>query len=159
MTQVYLDCASNFWDADGYSPSLFTDGIAGMVAAARRGENPGEVTGLTAWAMGANAVRLDALSDAEAGAAVVAQIEAVRPAARGQLTFAGRQSWGASPFARGGWAYFRPGQVGRFGASMGKPHGRIAFCGEHLARFNRGMEGAMESGERAAEAVLRHGAG
>ncbi|MCY4012477.1 MAG: NAD(P)/FAD-dependent oxidoreductase [Gammaproteobacteria bacterium] len=159
MTQVYLDCASNFWDADGYSPSLFTDGIAGMVAAGRRGENPGEVTGLTAWAMGGNAVRLDALSDAEAGAAVIAQIEAVRPAARGQLTFAGRQSWGASPFARGGWAYFHPGQVGRFAASMAEPHGRISFCGEHLARFNRGMEGAMESGERAAEAVLGRGAG
>ena len=159
MTQVYLDCASNFWDADGYSPSLFTDGIAGMVAAARRGENPGEVTGLTAWAMGGNAVRLDALSDAEAGAAVIAQIEAVRPAARGQLAFAGRQSWGASPFARGGWAYFRPGQVGRFAGAMAEPHGRIAFCGEHLARLNRGMEGAMESGERAAKVLLGHGAG
>ena len=153
MTQVYLDCASNFWDADGYSPSLFTDGVAGMVAAARRGENPTEVTGLTAWAMGRNAVRLDALSDVAAGAAVIAEIEAVRPASRGQLTFAGRQSWGASPFARGGWAYFRPGQVGHFAAAMAEPHGRISFCGEHLARFNRGMEGAMESGERAA----RHG--
>ena len=158
MTQVYLDCASNFWDADGYSPSLFTDGIAGMVAAARRGENPGEVTGLTAWAMGPNADRLDALSDADAGAAVIAQIEALRPAARGQLTLAGRQSWGTSPFARGGWAYFRPGQVGRFAATMSEPHGRIAFCGEHLARFHRGMEGAMESGERAAKALLGRGA-
>lgn len=154
MTQVYLDCASNFWDADGHSPSLFTDGVAGMVAAARRGENPVEVTGLTAWAMGGNAVRLDALSDAGAGGAVIAEIEAVRPAARGQLTFAGRQSWGASPYARGGWAYFRPGQVGRFTAAMAEPHGRISFCGEHLARFNRGMEGAMESGERAAKHVL-----
>ena len=153
MTQVYLDCASNFWDADGYSPSLFTDGVAGMVAAARRGENPTEVTGLTAWAMGRNAVRLDALSDVAAGDAVIAEIEAVRPASRGQLTFAGRQSWGASPFARGGWAYFRPGQVGHFAAAMAEPRGRISFCGEHLARFNRGMEGAMESGERAA----RHG--
>jgi len=158
MTQVYLDCASSFWDADGYSPSLFTDGIAGMVAAARRGENPGEVTSLTAWAMGRNAARLDALSDAEAGAAVIAQIEAVRPAARGQLTFAGRQSWGASRFARGGWAYFRPGQVGRFAGAMAEPHGRILFCGEHLARFNRGMEGAMESGERAARTLLGRGA-
>lgn len=154
MTQVYLDCASNFWEADGYSPSLFTDGIAGMVAAARRGENPGEVTGLTAWAMGANAERLDGLSDVAAGAAVIAEIEAVRPAARGQLTFAGRQSWGASPFARGGWAYFQPGQVQRFATSMGEPHGRITFCGEHLARLNRGMEGAVESGERAATEAL-----
>ena len=154
MTQVYLDCTTSFWEADGYSPSLFTDGIAGMVAAARRGENPGEVTGLTAWAMGRNARRLDALSDQEAGAAVIREIEAVRPAARGRLRFAGRQSWGASPFARGGWAYFRPGQVSRLAEGMGRPHGRVHFCGEHLARDNRGMEGAMESGERAANELL-----
>ena len=154
MTQIYLDCATDFWEADGYSPSLFMDGTAGMVAAARRGENPGEVTGLTAWAMGGNAVRLDALSDADAGTAVIAEIEAVRPAARRQLTFAGRQSWGASPYAQGGWAYFRPGQVERFVGAMGRVHGRVRFCGEHLGRLNRGMEGAMESGERAVVEVV-----
>ena len=31
---------------------------------------------------------------------------------------------------------------------MAAPHGRIHFCGEHTARANRGMEGAMESAER-----------
>ena len=33
MTQLYFDCVSNFWEADGYSPSMFMDGLAGMVAA------------------------------------------------------------------------------------------------------------------------------
>jgi monoamine oxidase len=33
---------------------------------------------------------------------------------------------------------------------MAQAHGRIHFCGEHTAVSNRGMEGAMESGERAA---------
>ena len=154
MTQLYFSSATNFWESDGYSPSMYTDGVAGMVAAARRGENPQEVTGLTAWAMGRNAQRLDALSADNAAALVIEEIEAVRPAARGQLTFVGRQSWGTSPHARGGWAYFRPGQICRFGATMGDTHGRIHFCGEHLARANRGMEGAMESGERAAAQVL-----
>ena len=35
-----------------------------------------------------------------------------------------------------------------------EPEGRLHFCGEHTALSNRGMEGAMESGERAALEVL-----
>jgi len=154
MTQFYFATKSNFWESDGYAPSLFTDGAAGMIAASRRGENPEEVTGLTAWVMGRNALRLDGVSSERAAAIVVDAIESIRPAARGQLDYIGRQSWAADPFAGGGWAYFRPGQVTRFGSNMSAPHGRIHFCGEHLARVDRGMEGAMESGERAAEEVI-----
>ena len=154
MTQLYFAARSNFWEHDGYAPSLFTDGVAGMVAASRRGEDPAQVTGLTAWAMGRNAQRLDGLSAERAAAVVVRQIEAARPAARGQLEYIGRQSWGADPFAGGGWAYFRPGQITRFGSRMAAAHGRIHFCGEHLARIDRGMEGAMESGERAAQEIV-----
>ena len=156
-TQVYLAHKSKFWEADGYSPSLFTDGVAGMVAAARNGEDPTEVTSFTAWAMGPNAERLDALPPEEAGQRVIEEIEAVRPAARGQLEFLGLHSWGTDPFARGGWAYFRPGQITRFARAMGTPHGRIRFCGEHLGVANRGMEAAMESGERVAEEIIAEG--
>jgi len=157
MTQIYFAHKSNFWEADGFNPSMFTDGVAGMVAAARNGEDPNQVTSFTAWAMGPNAERLDALPPAQAADLVIQAIEAVRPAARGQLEFLGLQSWGTDPFARGGWAYFRPGQVARFGAAMGAPHGRIRFCGEHLGRAARGMEGAMESGQRAAEEIIAEG--
>ena len=59
MTQLYFATRSDFWEHDGYAPSLFTDGTAGMVAASRRGEDPEQVTGLTAWVMGRNALRLD----------------------------------------------------------------------------------------------------
>ncbi len=157
MSQLYFAAKSNFWEHDGYGPSLFTDGVAGMFAAARRGEDPEEVTGFTAWTMGRNAGRLDAVSSEQAAAMVIDEIEAVRPAARGRLEYIGRQSWGADPFAGGGWAYFRPGQITRFGADMAAPHGRIHFCGEHLARIDRGMEGAMESGERAAAEIVALG--
>jgi len=157
VTQVYLAHKSNFWEADGYSASLFTDGAAGMVAAARNGEDPSEVTSFTAWVMGPNAHRLDALPQAEAGRVVIEAIEAIRPAARGQLEFLGLQSWATDPFARGGWAYFRPGQIRRYAADMGAPHGRIRFCGEHLGRASRGMEAAMESGERVAAEVIAEG--
>ncbi len=157
LTQLYLVPRSRFWERDGFAPSLFTDTAAGMVAAARNGEDPTEVTSLTAWVMGEAANALDRLAPAAAGRAVIAAIEQVRPAAAGELEFVGLHSWGADPYAGGAWAYFRPGQVTRFAPQLGLPHGRIRFCGEHLAITSRGMEGAMESGERAAADVLAGG--
>lgn len=154
MTQLYFANKSEFWEADEYAPSLFTDTAAGMFSAIRNGSDPTQVTGFSAWVMGRNAARLDTLPPEAAGARVIEEIEAVRPAARGQLEFIGRHCWGADPFARGAWAYFRPGQITRFAAVMGAPHGRIRFCGEHLAVANRGMEGAMESGENAAMGIV-----
>ena len=128
-----------------------------MIAAARNGDNPTEVTSFTAWIMGSNARYLDTLPTEEAGKVIIQAIEAVRPSARGQLEFLGLKSWGADPFARGGWAYFRPGQITRFCKAMHLSHGKVHFCGEHLSIANRGMEGAMESGERAAQEIIDKG--
>jgi monoamine oxidase len=155
LTQVYLVPKIKFWERDGYAPSLFTDSGAGMIAAARSGANPNEVTSLACWIMGDAAAALDRLPAADAGRAVIAEIERIRPAARGALEFVALHSWGADPYAGGAWAYFRPGDVTRYAANLGAAHGRLHFCGEHLALESRGMEGAMESGERAALEVLQ----
>jgi len=154
MTQVYLAPKSRFWEQDGYAPSLFTDTQAGMLAAARNRERPTEVTSLAAWVIGDQAAALDRLSPADAGRAVIGAIEKIRPAAKGQLELLGMHSWGADPYAGGAWAYFRPGDVTRYATVLGNPHGRLQFCGEHLALQSRGMEGAMESAEEAVAAVL-----
>jgi monoamine oxidase len=37
---------------------------------------------------------------------------------------------------------------------MGQPHGRIHFCGEHLALTARGLEGALETAETAVAGIL-----
>jgi monoamine oxidase len=127
-----------------------------MLAAARNRDDPTEVTSLTAWITGDNAAALDRLPTAEAGRAVIGAIETLRPAARGQLELIGSHSWGADAYAAGAWVYFRPGEVTRFAATMGRAHGRLHFCGEHLATENRGMEGAMESAEEAAAEILEN---
>jgi monoamine oxidase len=155
LTQVYLAPRSRFWEHDGYAASLFTDTRAGMLAAARKSDDPGEVTSFTAWISGENAAALDRLaSQADAGRAVISAIETLRPAAKGELELIGMHSWGADPHAGGAWAYFRPGEVTRFATVLGCSHGRLHFCGEHLATASRGMEGAMESAEEAAAAIL-----
>ena len=158
LTQVYLAPRSRFWEQDGYAPSLFTDTRAGMVAAARNRDKPAEVTTFAAWITGEHAAALDRLpSPADAGGAVIAAIEAVRPAAKDQLELIGLHSWGADPYAGGAWSYFRPGQVTRYATVLGQAHGRLHFCGEHLATTSRGMEGAMESAEEAVAAILAAG--
>lgn len=155
LTQVYLAPRSRFWENDGYAPSLFTDTPAGMLAAARNRDKPAEVTSFAAWIAGEHAAALDRLpSAADAGAAVIAAVEALRPAAKGQLELIGLHSWGADPYAGGAWTYFRPGEITRYAAVLGHSHDRLHFCGEHLATASRGMEGAMESGENAAAEVL-----
>ena len=156
ITQVYLGVRRSFWNDDGFAPSLFTDSLPGMVAAARSTTDPGTVTHLTAWVMGRHARSLDGLTETEAGQRVIAALEGLRPAAQGQLELLGVQSWGGDPYALGAWAYFRPGQIRRFAHGMHTAHGRVHFCGEHLGRAARGMEAALETAELAAGEVLEH---
>jgi monoamine oxidase len=156
LTQVYLAPRNRFWEQDGYAASLFTDTRAGMLAAARNRDDPAEVTSLTAWITGDNAAALDRLPADDAGRSVIAAIETLRPSAKGQLELIGMHSWGADAYAGGAWAYFRPGEVTRFARVLGRAHGRLQFCGEHLAKASRGMEGAMESAEEAAAAILEN---
>lgn len=149
-TLIFFTPKRRFWEEDGLSPTMWTDGIAGTIAAQRFGRNPDNVTAIVANPRGQMALWIDRLPPDEAIRLVRLEIERLRPAARGALAGGWIHSWGRDPFAAGDWAVFGPGQIRRFARGMSAPHGRIHFCGEHTARANRGMEGAMESAERAA---------
>jgi monoamine oxidase len=133
---------------------MWTDGLAGEVRALREGEGHDEVTCLMAWARGFLADRLDAMGPQAACERVLRDYEALRPAARGQLEIAGFKSWQSDRFSGGDWACWAPGQVVDAVPALKAPAGQVHFCGEHTALSNRGMEGAMESGERAALELL-----
>jgi len=153
-TLVFLVPKKPFWEADGLSPAMWTNGPLGVVMAQRFGDDPNTVTGLVVNARGWVADRLDRMGPADAQAWVIREIERLRPAAKGALEAGGFHSWWLDPHNAGDWAIFGPGQVQGLLPTMAKPHGRIHFCGEHTATMNRGMEGAMESAERVAIEVL-----
>jgi monoamine oxidase len=155
ISLMHIVPKKHFWEQDGFAPSMATDGLVNMVIAERKGATPKDITSLTVWLRGANAKKLDRMSEADAKAAVVKEIERLRPAAKGQLEAIAYHSWINDPFSRGDWAVWEPGQVTAFASEIGKAHGRLHFCGEHTAVSNRGMEGAMESGERAALEVVQ----
>ena len=154
ITQVHIIPTEPFWEEDGFDPSMWTDTPAGVVSAQRFGDSADEITNFLCWARGHTAQYLDTLGEEAVKARVVAEIEKLRPAAKGKLEARAFKSWQLDPFSGGDWAVWKPGQIASYLLDVGKAEGRIHFCGEHTALSNRGMEGAMESGERAAFEVM-----
>jgi len=63
--------------------------------------------------------------------------------------------WEDDSWARGGYAYFDPTFDPRLRDALAHPAGRIVFAGEHTSiRWQGYMNGAIESGQRAAAEVL-----
>lgn len=154
LSIAFLTATAPFWEEDGLSAAMWTDGLAGTVIPQHFGSTPEEVTGLLVQARGSLANYWDRLGRDRALAMIVSQIEAMRPAAKGKLAARSYFSWSQETFNAGDWAYFGPGQVSRLVPDMAKPAGRLHFCGEHTATGARGLEGALESAERAALEVL-----
>ncbi len=84
------------------------------------------------------------------------QVERIYPGAANAFTKkAIRQHWPSSPFALGSYTCYKPGQYSTLSDSIASPVGNLFFAGEHTSEdFNGYMEGAAESGERAAKDIL-----
>jgi monoamine oxidase len=54
-------------------------------------------------------------------------------------------------------AAFRPGEVRQLGPWLPRAHGRVHFAGAERSSWPNNMEGALESGERAADEVIDSG--
>ena len=85
------------------------------------------------------------------------QIELLYPGTR--AAYDGRayeDHWALDPWVGGAYSYCRVGQASSFGEIAGATEGRIHFAGEHTSIANQGfLEGAVETGERAARQILK----
>ena len=151
---AFLTATQPFWDEDGLAPGMWSDGKLGTVMPQRFGTSPEEITGFMVQVRGTMAHYFDRMGSAGALAAIVAEIERLRPAAAGKLRAHNWFSWSQDRYNAGDWAYWGPGEVQAFVPAMSQPQGRLHFCGEHTATTSRGLEGALESSERVALEVL-----
>jgi monoamine oxidase len=62
-------------------------------------------------------------------------------------------SWADQPWALGAYSYFVPGQITSLTRAIRQPEGRVHFAGEHASSWPGWMQGAIESGLRAAREV------
>lgn len=147
---IFFAVKEPYWEHDGLPATIRSSGHFGRISfrLSPRGEH------LWFYKTGAASVPLKALPDTEIMAIATAELHEVRPSTVGRVEATAVVNWNTMPWTGGHLAYRAPGDVRRFGSVVAEPHGRIYFAGEHTAVSMMGMEGAMESGERAAVELL-----
>jgi monoamine oxidase len=148
MTSVFFAVRDPFWQVDGLPAGLWSNGSLGRMLLFTDADPP------YLW-VNIRDGRYRSRPNAEVLARVQADFAAARPSTVGRIEPLAVMNWSAHPWLKGHMAYRAPGQIARYRMNIADPHGRIHFAGEHAAILMSGMEGAMESGERAALEILQ----
>ncbi len=92
---------------------------------------------------------------AKAGVPALANTLEWLGAKHGELVASRQVRWEDDPWSRGGYAFFDPTYDPALRAWLARPFGRLFFAGEHTSvRWQGYMNGAVESGRRAAEEII-----
>lgn len=140
-----------FWRTHGYSGQVATDSLAlGLVM-----ESTNEMPMLTGLAQGKHALELAAMdADARREKIIACLIDLFGPDA-GNLAGYAEKDWLADEWACGYAGMAGPGVLTQYGEALREPCGHIHWaCSETAREWPGYMEGALESGERAAGEVL-----
>jgi monoamine oxidase len=83
-------------------------------------------------------------------------VDALRPGfgdVSGKISKVLSYYWGNDRYSQGAYGLYGTGQWFSLMPVLKRPHGSVHFAGEHLADWQGFMEGAIVSGEDAAEAI------
>ena len=111
---------------------------------------------LTAFAGGALGVAAAKGTDGDAAKRALTQLERIFPGVAAAYTQkTARAAWTTAPNVQGSYACYGPGDWTTLHGAEGLAAGSVFFAGEHTSVAYQGfMEGAVESGERAAKQLL-----
>lgn len=116
---------------------------------------PGKEGILTSYAIGEKADVLASQSDERRMRIITRDLvdfdEDAPKIAKGIASYA----WQRDKYTDGAYALYRPGQWFGIRPVLQRPHGKVLFAGEHLADWQGFMEGAIETGEAAAQSLIR----
>jgi monoamine oxidase len=153
VTKVLIEYRKRFWDERGWNGRLVTDApIVLTWHATSHVEHEHGI--LTVYTGGASGAKLAALSDEERVRRAVLEIENVFPGSSDLIECTETVAWPNQPYTRGSYAAFAPGEVTAHWKTLFEPAGRLFFAGEHATPIQGFMEGAVESGQRAARNII-----
>jgi monoamine oxidase len=115
---------------------------------------PGRRGILEAQALGADARRLARMAENERVEFALSQLEQVFAGARKDYERGASVCWDEDPYSRGAFSYFRPGEVLPLAPHLAEAEGRVHFAGDHTSAWSGWMQGALESGLRAAREII-----
>jgi monoamine oxidase len=148
---IFFAIKAPFWETDGLPASTRGSDSFGRASVRRspRGEH------IWFHKAGAAAVPYRKLADGELMKVATRELNEARPSTIGRVEASFAVNWNTLPWNRAHLHHRGPGDITKFGNIAAEAHGRIHFAGEHTSVTMMGMEGAMESGERAAVEILQ----
>jgi monoamine oxidase len=150
VTRVYIQSQTRSWIADGLSGYAATDLAIGTVWDCTEGQ-PGSRGILECYTSGERARRLASLSEPQRIRTAVENLRKVFPGVESEKSLS--IAWDADPLVKGAFAWFKRDQMATLLPHIARPEGRVFFAGEHTSPWFGWMQGALESGNRAAHEV------
>ena len=152
VARVYLQMKEKFWLKQGLNGAASTDlGIMSLFESI--GAQPGPRGILESYRTSARARTIAALPEDERITSTLKEAALVHPSIREYFETGTSKCWDLDDWARGAYAWFRPGQLSTMIPAITRPEGRVYFAGEHASSLPGWMHGALESGNRAAHEI------
>ncbi|GAB4395612.1 MAG: NAD(P)/FAD-dependent oxidoreductase [Microscillaceae bacterium] len=141
-----------FWGNE--SLDLLTDGVGQYYFHTTKNQ-AGPKGCLTSYAIGDKAYVISKMDEAHKIAVLCETLEPAFGKVAHLAEKAVSYYWGADAYTQGAYAIYTLNQSFDTKAEMARPIQRICFAGEHLADWQGFMEGAIETGETAAQRVMK----
>ncbi|QYO65390.1 flavin monoamine oxidase family protein [Leptolyngbya sp. 7M] len=141
-----------FWKDDDFS--MITDTTSHYYFHSTQ-KQPGTRGILTAYAIGEKADVLASQDDPRRKNVITRDLIDFDPKAPRLAKGIASYAWQRDEYTEGAYALYRPGQWFGIRPVLARPHLKVLFAGEHIADWQGFMEGAVNTGEDAANALIK----
>jgi monoamine oxidase len=154
-SKLHVQFTSRFWKPQGFSGETYTDRGSQSSWEETRAQ-PGASGILVNYTGGKIGASFGSGTPQSRAQQFLSQIEPVLPGATS--AYNGRafvDFWLANPWTKGSYSYWKVGQYTKFAGMEARRQGTCHFAGEHTSiDFQGYLNGAVETGERAADEIL-----
>jgi monoamine oxidase len=149
--KVFVQCRSRFWEEGGiFGGGSFTDLPIRVVFYPEHGRDSGRGVLLASYTWAEDAQRWGSLSPGDRIVPALENLTCIHPRVAEEFEVGASKTWHDDEFAGGAFALFEPGQQTLRHDHIVSPEGRVFFAGEHTSLCHAWIQGAIESGLRAA---------
>ncbi len=154
-TKILFQCRRRFWEEEHgiHGGGTMTDLPIRSIYYPDQGRETGRGVLLASYTWGQDAQRWGSLAPHERISQALENVAVVHPEVREHFELGTSKVWHEDEFAGGAFALFEPGQQTALYDAIVRPEGRLHFAGEHASLAHAWIQGAIESGLRAAVEV------
>ncbi len=150
--KILFQCKRRFWEEDEgiLGGGTITDLPIRTMYYPEHGRETGRGVLLASYTWADDAQRWGSLDPTDRIVQALEDVAQIHPKVLDAFEVGAAQMWHNDEFAGGAFALFEPEQQTHLHEHIQAPEGRIHFAGEHTSLLHRWIQGAVESGLRAA---------